>query len=449
VFFRIYFVVMFVFSYSFGSVKNVAHLNTKINDNKKQYNEMLNTKNQINKNINSLATKIKSQKKSYKMNNIILNNINKKIIKNKLKLRNSVKKLKKLKSQSLTLKQRKTQIEEVMVDFIIKKYSMSLGIKQKKKKTINNLVDKEVYSLIFADTKEKILNLNIDFLQTNNKIKQNEKTTNNITHFIKKQDKVKKRYIKLKEKQKKTISSLKGTQGEYKKQLIKIQEKQDKLTDLLGNLDILKKKEIKTIRAQQAIDEAKQRKKLLAKKKQELAKLKRKKEKDKQKRKKIKELESKIIRLSSKKELDIKVRNLGSSARGVKILKYTGKKTISPLRSYVITKKFGKYFDSVYKMKLFNESVSLKTRRPNAKVYNVFKGKIVYAKEHSGLLDNVVIVKHKNNLHTIYSHLDKISPTIRVGKWIPKGYVVGRVSDTLQFQATKNSKYINPTLLFR
>jgi murein DD-endopeptidase MepM/ murein hydrolase activator NlpD len=289
-------------------------------------------------------------------------------------------------------------------------------------------------------------------LQTNNAIKQNQEKTNNIAHFITKQDKIKKRYIKMKEKQKKTILSLKSTREQYKKKLLKIQEEQDKVTDLLGNLDILKKKEIKSIRKQQAIDEKKLQKQILAKKKKELAKLKRKRAKGiekKKKKKKIKELESKIIRLSSNKRLDIKVRNLGSSARGVKILKYTGKKTISPLRSYVITKKFGKYFDSVYKMKLFNESVSLKTKRPNAKVFNVFKGEIVYAKEHSGLLDNVVIVKHKNSLHTIYSHLDKISPTIRVGKWIPKGYVVGRINDTLQFQATKNSKYINPTLLFR
>ena len=53
-------------------------------------------------------------------------------------------------------------------------------------------------------------------------------------------------------------------------------------------------------------------------------------------------------------------------------------------------------------MELFNESVALKTKIPNAKVFSVFKGQVVYAKQNSGLLANVVIVKHSNNLHTIY-----------------------------------------------
>ena len=143
------------------------------------------------------------------------------------------------------------------------------------------------------------------------------------------------------------------------------------------------------------------------------------------------------------------MRKIGSSAKGIKISKYNGSKTIAPLKSYTITKKFGKYYDKVYKMELFNESISLKTKKQNAKVFSVFKGRIVYAKKNAGLLENVVIVKHNGNLHTIYSHLDKISPTLKVGKWIPKGYVVGRVNGTLLFQATKNNKYINPSKLIK
>ena len=72
----------------------------------------------------------------------------------------------------------------------------------------------------------------------------------------------------------------------------------------------------------------------------------------------------------------------------------------------------------------------------------------MYAKKNSGMLENVVIIQHKGGLHTIYSHLDKISPTLKVGKWIKKGYVVGRIDDTLTFQATKNSAHINPKDLF-
>ena len=91
----------------------------------------------------------------------------------------------------------------------------------------------------------------------------------------------------------------------------------------------------------------------------------------------------------------------------------------------------------------------LKTKIPNAKVYNIFMGEIVYTRKNAGSLKNVVIVKHKGKIHTVYAHLDKISPTIKVGKWIQKGYVAGRVNGTLQFQATKNKKYIDPVKLFQ
>jgi len=76
-------------------------------------------------------------------------------------------------------------------------------------------------------------------------------------------------------------------------------------------------------------------------------------------------------------------------------------------------------------------------------------GKVVYAKKNAGMLDNVVIIQHENGLHTIYSHLDEISPTLVVGKWIKQGYVVGRVNNTLMFQATKDSSHIDPKDLFK
>lgn len=214
-------------------------------------------------------------------------------------------------------------------------------------------------------------------------------------------------------------------------------------------MNILKKKEIE--KEKERIRKEHER----LQREKRLAALKKKKEQQKKETAQAKKgkAKTKQMKIISKKDLeddiDIEVRKLGSSAKGVKISNYRGAKTISPLKSYDVTKKFGKYYDKVYKMELFNESVSLKTRVPNAKVFNVLRGQIVYAKQNSGLLENVVIVKHKNNLHTIYSHLDRISPNLKVGKWIKKGYVVGRVNDTLMFQATKNSRYIDPLQLIK
>jgi len=244
-------------------------------------------------------------------------------------------------------------------------------------------------------------------------------------------------------KQEKVLNSLRSKHKSYQNNLRRLINKQNQLTDLLGSLSILKKKEIRKEEARIKKAQRLAKKRELAKKKKELL----------AKKKKNSKTKSKSIKFKKRKKLEndinIEVKKIGSSAKGIKISKYYGTKTIAPLKSYKVTKKFGKYYDDVYKMKLFNESVSLKTKKPNAKVLSVFKGQIVYAKQNSGLLENVVIVKHKNNLHTIYSHLDKISPTLKVGKWIPKGYVVGRINDTLQFQATKDSKYIDPLKLIK
>jgi murein DD-endopeptidase MepM/ murein hydrolase activator NlpD len=236
------------------------------------------------------------------------------------------------------------------------------------------------------------------------------------------------------------LGSLKKKHKNYQNNLTALISKQNKITDLLGSLNILKKKEIKNeeLRIRKA-------KRLARKKKNE----KKKRERELAKKNKISQKIQIEKRDNFDDNIDIEVKKIGSSAKGVKVSKYYGKTTIAPLRSYEITKRFGKYYDAVYKMELFNESVAIRTKIPNAKVFSVFKGQVVYAKQNSGLLENVVIVKHKNNLHTIYSHLDQISPTLKVGKWIAQGYVVGRVSDTLEFQATKNSKYIDPLNLIK
>ena len=149
------------------------------------------------------------------------------------------------------------------------------------------------------------------------------------------------------------------------------------------------------------------------------------------------------------KNLNLDVRKIGSSTDGVKIVKYKGERTIAPLKSFKVVKNFGTYYDPVYKIKLFNESIVLKSDESKAKVVSVLNGKVVYAKKNAGMLANVVIIQHEGGLHTIYSHLDEISPTLVVGKWIKQGYVVGRVDESLMFQATKDSSHIDPKELFK
>ena len=442
---KLFLAFLLLFSISYGSINDI---NNKINKNKKQIKSVQQKKSSINKNINKLANTINKEEEAYKKVVSILESTNTKLLLNRMKLSSAISKVKQLTNRSEQLKQMKEKMEKDVIDFVVEKYSMSMGVEQINKKNINDIINKELYTLVFDNTRQEIINLNIKYLKVNSSIRDNEKKIKALNKYIQEQNDVKKQYTDLEKVQEKTLASLKNKHKKYQNNLKKLIEKQNKITDLLGSLNILKKKEIKAEELRIKKAKALARKKELARIKKEKAALAAKKRELLKQKKQSKEIKIKK-RDDFDKEIDLEVRKIGSSAKGVKISKYYGSTTISPLKSYTITKRFGKYYDAVYKMELFNESVALKTKIPNAKVFSVFKGQVVYAKQNSGLLENVVIVKHKNNLHTIYSHLDQISPTLKAGKWIPKGYVVGRVSDTLEFQATKNSKYIDPLKLIK
>ena len=74
---------------------------------------------------------------------------------------------------------------------------------------------------------------------------------------------------------------------------------------------------------------------------------------------------------------------------------------------------------------------------------SVLDGRVVFAK-NTIMLQKVVIVEHDNGIHTIYAHLDKIAPNIKVGKKVKKGAVVGRIKDDLTFEVTQKNFHINP-----
>ena len=148
------------------------------------------------------------------------------------------------------------------------------------------------------------------------------------------------------------------------------------------------------------------------------------------------------------KGVSAKVTKKGSSYQRVKSKKYRGKKTIAPLSGYRLVKKFGPYTDPIYKIKIYNESVSLQPNQRNAKVKTVLNGKVILAKK-TQLLDNVVIIKHSNGLHTIYAHLDQIAPTIKKGKKVKRGSTIGRVNHELIFEVTQDSYHIDPMSLIK
>ncbi len=244
----------------------------------------------------------------------------------------------------------------------------------------------------FRKTKSKYiqLNKNMDLLR-----KEMLKLSNRVDML-----KEKKRSLDtLKREQTKSISALKAKKSLYIKKLNRIKQEQNSLANTLQKLHVLKEKRDKTIIKENAGGQ-------------------------------------------------VNVRQIGSSYQHGKLAKYRGPKTIAPLKSYTITQNFGNYTDPIYKIKIFNESVILHANKQNAKVRNVLDGTVIYA-EKTPILDDVVIVKHKNNLHTIYAHLSQIAPTIHVGKRVKKGYILGRVHRELTFEVTQGEKHINPMRLIK
>ena len=141
------------------------------------------------------------------------------------------------------------------------------------------------------------------------------------------------------------------------------------------------------------------------------------------------------------------MRQIASSYRPVNTTKYSGTKTIAPLKDYKIASKYGQYIDPVYNMKVFNEFITFSVNK-NSSVLSVLDGKIVFAKD-TAFAKKMVIIEHKNGIHTIYSYLDSIPNYIKVGNAIKKGDVLAYVNDKLNFEVTQKDKHINPSDLIK
>jgi murein DD-endopeptidase MepM/ murein hydrolase activator NlpD len=249
----------------------------------------------------------------------------------------------------------------------------------------------------------------------------------------------------------KLLKKLAVYEEKYNSKLEKIVDKQNSLRSTWAKLNILRKKEVDI--ARKRASEKKEAMRVEKRRQREIRRAKAKVRQAKEALLRAKtEKERAKARLASQKadkeeqrvyKASTKIKKVNSSYKTSSTYKYRGGKTISPLNHARVIKGFGTYIDPIYKIKIFNESITLQSGRRNAKVKNVLNGKVVFAGK-SSMLGKVVVVSHSRKIHTVYAGLSKIAPTITVGRKIKKGYVVGKVSRKLIFQATKNSKHINP-----
>jgi len=356
------------------------------------------------------------------------------------------------------------QKRKVFSALLSEQFSVIFAMKQLNVPTEKSIISYEVYKAYKKHNKKELQALK-DEIARLKKDKKRKIIKRDITQkTIAKFEKTRKLYVKKKQKQKRLMARLNTDEEKYQERLQKIADKQGSLRSTLAKLNILHSNEV--IQAQKR---AKARRETMRLEKQRLRKIR----KAKALARKKKREAQKAIRLAktakarkiakakaakASKELartqkiekvtSERVRKVNSSYKRGSTVRYKGEKTISPIRGAKVIKKFGTYTDPIYKIKIFNESITLKSPSANAKVQNVLNGKVVFAGK-SSMLGKVIVVAHSGKMHTVYAGLSKIAPTIKVGRKIKKGYTIGRVSRKLMFQATKNSKHINPMKLIR
>lgn len=427
---KIFFLLILANSLIFSS-----NIDKKIKQNKEILNSSSEKQESTNLKIKELADKIEAQNSNIMNLEKDIKQINDDIEQHQKLLEEQKNKLLELKSKSTELIKEKNSNEEEIVNTIIEEFSISMALKLASENSLQELIDSEIYTLLSEHSKEKVTKLNNNYDAVYSSTKVNQKEIEKISSYIEDRQKTKDKLTNLKQKHSSSLSSLESQHKSYQEELNKVVKQQESLKNLLAELNILKEEENKKAAAR---EEEKRRKlqELLAAKKNTPKEV---------VVEEPQEIQTADVRNQKfAKDLNLDVRKIGSSTDGVKIVSYKGAKTIAPLKSFKVVKNFGTYYDPVYKIKLFNESIVLKSNEPKSKVVSVLNGKVVYAKKNAGMLDNVVIIQHEGGLHTIYSHLDEISPTLVVGKWIKQGYVVGRVDNSLTFQVTKDSSHINP-----
>lgn len=390
------FLLSLVLIFSFLSATSV---DTKIKQNKKQLSAKKVQYKKMDRQLSSVARKILKAKKEQKALTKKLSTLEKNIKNNEAAYKNLQKQgtllsdeLKAV-SQSIDAKQKK------FVELISKKFSMSLALEELNQPTSESVMMQEVYRVYEKKNSEEIEFLKRDIATLDKKKSELSQKEARIKKAISGYVKQRQEYQRKKKKQDKIIAELARDKAIYKKRFNKIKASRKSLEKKLAKLKIIKRDAQEAARAQ-----------------------------------------------ANRSTTQTVNRPKHVSSR---VTKYSGGKTISPLKGARLIKKFGTYIDPIYKFKIFNKSITLKAPYAGSKVKSVLSGKIVFAENSGGMLGKVVIVEHANNIHTIYAKLSRLAPGIHVGKQLSIGSVIGKVDSSLMFEVTKNNKHINPTKLIR
>lgn len=315
--------------------------------------------------------------------------------------------LDKLTKQNSDLVRSKQNMEEMMIRIMAENFSFDLLLGDDIEDSEESIISREVISNLNKDMKSKFEQLAKNYEETTNLIKTQNSKIKSIKDSLKEYEDKKNELTLTRKKRSNALEKSKKDKDIYLSRLTKLQAQQDELRKTLEELKILSAKE------------------------------------DEERRRREEEARTKTSKSKKGSQSDSDVKVVGSSYQKGSVKRYSGEKTIAPLENFSVKQKFGNYVDSVYNIKIFNESVVLSSNEPDAKVRSVLSGRVVFAKNTS-VLNNVVIIENPNGIHTIYAHLSQIAPTISVGSKVSKGYTIGRVKKDLTFEVTQQNYHIDP-----
>ena len=384
-----------------------ASIDTKIRASKKRLASTKSDYARMDRKLASIARQIGENRKKLQELDRIIAKLQKEIAMNAVLLEEGTKRLAEIEKRSAALETTRKAQEKRLVDLLANRYILEEIKRERGVQEPEDVVVSELLATLIRSDNRRLQTMQKEYLAT---VAESEKLTREARRVRSMLERLKKRKEKAAEEKKRRsllAAKLAEEKRRYQSRLERLQKEESDLRKTLARLNILRQKAEQKRRAGKLPPKTK------------LAKGDR-----------------------------LKVRTIGKSYQRDAIGHYRGPKTFSPVGRAKVVKKFGLYTDPIYHIKIFNESVTLQPYRRNAKVKTVLDGKVVFAKQ-TPMLGKVVIVQHKNGLHTIYAKMSKIAPTIREGKRVRKGYVIGRVEKELMFEVTQKNRHINPLELIR
>ncbi|MGP1561644.1 MAG: murein hydrolase activator EnvC family protein [Helicobacteraceae bacterium] len=384
------FVFVFVAVFAAAVQEDLNLINKKIQLAKQDLKKHSASKDKIKNTLENLADKIYAQKDSLKKHSENQSKLEVQIRRLAIEADAKEAQMKKLQQQKQKLTEEKSFIEVELIDLMVSNLTTSIVAEKENEFSVSDMIKKEALIKIKEKYAKRISVIKNDYIVIDKTLSEVNKKIDEITELITDLTLKRQEIKKLKKQEQKELTTLAQKQTDYKKELERIIYQQEKERKLLKDLDT-------------------------------------------------------SLRMA-KNTSNAKVKKYGSSYLSLDTKHYYGKKYRPPIDdrfAFKVVKKFGPYIDPIYNIKIHNDYIAIETQEKNPIIRSIMNGRVVYA-DNLQTLGNVVIVKHENNMHTIYRNLNNISPNIKVNKDIEEREAVGRVMDELVFEVTKDGVPIDP-----